>query len=563
VATIKVDTLNYQPVSSDSPAYVAQFDVTGGNTYNVDITTAIKMDAQAVPARWLIIDNTQSNGNVLVSFNGNYRFNALPYARDVFPLGKGINTLTITADANVSNAVVSISSEKLAPETDNQFLIQQVVTQVTFPIQPAETFSRVQVAGDDRNSVLFETTNGSVITYSLMSAAVAGQGWMQGIFNEPAIGNVGEAVVLAPSGGELINGQPNWVITPGLGGFLMGSGIDWYFIGVPSKTLLAQGSAAAPTYSWFVDPDTGMFRVAANTLGFAVGGANIIVAGSTFITLSAPIYLPDGSAPFPAIAFSNDTDTGFYRIGVDTIGISPGGAQRVSISPASTIFGTGLTIAPSLSISGGGTFQAGTVAYSDANWGLLMRTLANPALMANFQFQHANGSPLFGFSLTDEFDFFKGRARWPSAPNPSGDPNSLDEYQEQSWTPFLAATGSAFAYGTQNGTAVKIGQVVYYAAHLVTAIGTVTSANQLLVGGWPHAPENFSAQPLVPVEWIGTPTAMISLLMRMNTAGASNGAFLGMAAAATSVGTISLSNQIITGGGVTTLRFGGTYRAAT
>src|SRR5262245_59977249 len=37
---------------------------------------------------------------------------------------------------------------------------------------------------------------------------------------------------------------------------------------------------------------------------------------------TAPLLAPDGSAGAPSHGFSGDTNTGLYRVGVDTIGIS-------------------------------------------------------------------------------------------------------------------------------------------------------------------------------------------------------------------------------------------------
>lgn len=55
-----------------------------------------------------------------------------------------------------------------------------------------------------------------------------------------------------------------------------------------NPVLAADGTAAAPTYSFASDPDTGVYRSAANTIGFAAGG---VQAGSwSNATLS--VYSP-------------------------------------------------------------------------------------------------------------------------------------------------------------------------------------------------------------------------------------------------------------------------------
>lgn len=59
---------------------------------------------------------------------------------------------------------------------------------------------------------------------------------------------------------------------------------------------------------------------------------------------------------------------------------------------------------------------------------------------------------------------------FPATQSPSSDANTLDDYEEGTWTPALTgSTGSAGSYSlsTANGRYVKIGQLVYVSAGLV------------------------------------------------------------------------------------------------
>ena len=49
---------------------------------------------------------------------------------------------------------------------------------------------------------------------------------------------------------------------------------------IPDPLLLSNGTAAAPTYSFASDPDTGMYLPAANQLGFTAGGVELLRVGS-------------------------------------------------------------------------------------------------------------------------------------------------------------------------------------------------------------------------------------------------------------------------------------------
>jgi hypothetical protein len=76
-----------------------------------------------------------------------------------------------------------------------------------------------------------------------------------------------------------------------------------------------------------------------------------------------------------------------------------------------------------------------------------------------------------------------GNLAFPATQVPSSDPNTLDDYEEGSWTPTLGGTTT---YGIRTGTYTKIGRVVH--AHLndfaITTLGT-GSATQ--VDGLPFA----------------------------------------------------------------------------
>lgn len=59
-----------------------------------------------------------------------------------------------------------------------------------------------------------------------------------------------------------------------------------------------------------------------------LNGANTWSANQTF---SGKIYASDGSAAAPAISFSSDTDTGFYRAGSNVLAAAVGGAIKWSV----------------------------------------------------------------------------------------------------------------------------------------------------------------------------------------------------------------------------------------
>jgi len=67
-------------------------------------------------------------------------------------------------------------------------------------------------------------------------------------------------------------------------------------------------------------------------LTVTTGSGNLIFNPAGIITTSKAVHGIDGSAASPALTFTGDTDTGFYRSGADNLDISLGGTQRLGYS---------------------------------------------------------------------------------------------------------------------------------------------------------------------------------------------------------------------------------------
>ena len=75
-----------------------------------------------------------------------------------------------------------------------------------------------------------------------------------------------------------------------------------------------------------------------------------------------------------------------------------------------------------------------------------------------------------------------GQLPFPATQNPSADANTLDDYEEGSFTPALDFGGAAvgMTYGTQVGRYTKIGRMVFYAVHItLTAKGSSTGNSSI------------------------------------------------------------------------------------
>ena len=94
----------------------------------------------------------------------------------------------------------------------------------------------------------------------------------------------------------------------------------------------SDGTASAPSITFATDPNCGLYRVSADTIGFTTNGVLRSSINTTDITNTLPIYEADGAVGTPSYTFSNDTNTGMYRIATDNIGFACGGALTLQLT---------------------------------------------------------------------------------------------------------------------------------------------------------------------------------------------------------------------------------------
>lgn len=118
-----------------------------------------------------------------------------------------------------------------------------------------------------------------------------------------------------------------------------------------TQILTPAGSASAPSHSFSGDPDTGIYSVAANTLGLAVNGVNQINVTTAAVVIGADqLLIKQSTAAVPGLTFnvSGATDTGLYNDGGDVIKFSAGGVLQVTIDVAQTAIQNGTVSVPAL-----------------------------------------------------------------------------------------------------------------------------------------------------------------------------------------------------------------------
>lgn len=92
------------------------------------------------------------------------------------------------------------------------------------------------------------------------------------------------------------------------------------------------GSAGSPAITFTSDTDTGIYRAGANDVRIVAGGAGNLQVNASAVSTLVPNLSADGSAAAPAFSFFNDSDNGVYRIGTNNIGISAGGTKVIDVN---------------------------------------------------------------------------------------------------------------------------------------------------------------------------------------------------------------------------------------
>jgi hypothetical protein len=188
---------------------------------------------------------------------------------------------------------------------------------------------------------------------------------------------------------------------------------------------------------------------------------------------------PAGSAGAPSITTSGDTNTGIFFPAADTIGFAEGGVESMRITSAGNLgLGTnnpaqkfvvsegGVNFVTSV---GGGTQFVGTT--TNAAMALITNSIERIRIPSD-----------------------AGGIQFLASQSASSDPNTLDDYEEGTWTPTVTAVGSnpTVTYSANVGTYTKIGRMVMVQCYVETTVRTGGSG-EVRIAGLPFTALNASA----------------------------------------------------------------------
>jgi hypothetical protein len=222
------------------------------------------------------------------------------------------------------------------------------------------------------------------------------------------------------------------------------------------------------------------------TTAFVAAAADWARTGTTLAPKTAGdvVEVSAGTAALPGLTPVGDPNTGIYSPGADRLSISTGGTERVAVTAAGRVgIGTS-TPATALHVSGSGT-QRLRITGTDAANAIL--SLDAASTYSNYiEYGVSASTPLYFRDVTAGADRMvidtAGRVlvgkttatanggdlqiskgiTFPAAAIGSTDPNTLDDYEEGTFTPIVSGTATAGAgtYTAQAGYYTKVGNLV-------------------------------------------------------------------------------------------------------
>lgn len=154
------------------------------------------------------------------------------------------------------------------------------------------------------------------------------------------------------------------------------------------------GAVGTPSVTTTGDLNTGVYFPAADTVALTAGGTQAVKAEATAVTAAVPVVLPAGTASAPALTTTGDLNTGVVFSAADTVGVTTGGTQRLTVDTAAVtstlpvVHPAGAVGTPSVTASGdldtGAWFPAAnTLALSTGGVEALRVTSAQAVIVGN------------------------------------------------------------------------------------------------------------------------------------------------------------------------------------
>jgi len=260
------------------------------------------------------------------------------------------------------------------------------------------------------------------------------------------------------------------------------------------------GTAALPGIAVSGDLNTGLVSPGADQLAITTGGTSRLAVSTTAVSSTLPVDVPLGAVGTPSLTFTGDLNTGLFSPGADTVALVTGGTNRVHVTSGGLVGIGSNSPQEVLDVNGRGRFQgSASSASSGAGLELAYVSASTKGQILSYNrgtstYLETNiiGNPLtFNISGSEAARIdtssrllvgtSSGNANggilqlssgitFPATAVAASDANTLDDYEEGTWTPNVGGTAT---YSNQDGRYVKIGSIVHVTCRFtVNQIGT-------------------------------------------------------------------------------------------
>lgn len=123
------------------------------------------------------------------------------------------------------------------------------------------------------------------------------------------------------------------------------------------------GTQTNPTLSFNDSNQLGIYGTA-GSLNLTVNGTQQMAVTATETSIMRPLRLENGSVSTPSFSFINDSNSGLFRIAEDTVGITCGGVNRLTLSTSGLTIGASSNSVQTIRFGRTAGASAGTITVS-------------------------------------------------------------------------------------------------------------------------------------------------------------------------------------------------------
>ena len=218
--------------------------------------------------------------------------------------------------------------------------------------------------------------------------------------------------------------------------------------------------------------------------------------------LTNPTTFPAGTVSLPSITATGDTNTGLYFPAADTIAFTEGGTEVMRINSSGNIGIGTASPAGKLHIAGnngplrisGGNYVTNPTEFTLGQYDSTTAYLQIPGgATGRIDIWDGGTSPIaifnqYGMGLYGTLPTSGSGITFPSTQQASSNANTLDDYEEGTWTPNQGTGLTVIGTYTPSGRYTKIGRSVTVFAYIAATTSVAFSNNTQLCSNLPFTP---------------------------------------------------------------------------